>query len=149
MINIIPTNSDNLVKKIITNDKLWILAGYSGKKEEFMPNMDNLWLEIQQNTVITGLFELRRFNTITFEIHPYVLPEHQHTGLSLDALNKLQEFLKENYKEIKNLISYVPISCTHSIKFLEKTNSKISGLIKNGIIYNNQLQDLLLYQLEV
>jgi hypothetical protein len=149
MIKINITEDKQLIKSVITNEILWGLHGYDGDKELFEPIMDRIWLKIEDNTTIAGLFELKKFNNVIYEAHIYMLPHTFRTGLSIKAIIKAKEFIKETYKNIHKILLTVPSSCEHVLKMLQKTEFKVCGAIKEGLIYHNQLQDLILFELTI
>jgi RimJ/RimL family protein N-acetyltransferase len=149
MIKINITEDKQLIKSVITNEILWDLHGYNGDKELFEPIMDRIWLKIEANTVLAGLFELKKFNNVVWESHIFILPPYQGTGISIKAIKEAKKFIKDNYHNIHKILLTVPASCEHVLKMLQKTEFKVCGAIKEGLIYHNQLQDLILFELTI
>lgn len=148
MVNISQTENIDLIKSIVTNERLWEMAGYTGNKEEFKPNLNNIWLVIKDNETIAGLVELREYTRITFDGHIYIKPSFQNRKLAPLAVLKTIQYLKQN-TPIHNVVIPVPMTCIYVMKFLDKCPTKVVGMIENGIIHNNILQDLILYQIKI
>ena len=148
LVNISPTFDVATIKNIVTHPKLYNLAGHCGDPADYVPDLNNLWLLVKSNNEVAGLIGLSEFTKITAVGHIYILPEYQTTGLSEAAVYKAAEILKEN-TYIRQIIIPVPTECRHVHLFMQRIKAQKSGIIKNGIIYNNNLQDLILYQYEL
>lgn len=143
------TEDKDLIKNFITNPILWEMAGYHGDPNQFTPNMDNLWLTALIANDFVCLMELRKFTSLIYDCHIYTLPEQMRKGIATEAVKQAIQWIKKN-TQIKTLMLTVPFSCQHVIKFLaNKTDFKICGMLHKSIIYQNRLEDLILYELEV
>lgn len=110
-------------------------------------NQHNLYFEISLSGKIIGLFEIQILTQITGILHLHILEEFQNQGLAIHAVKELIKALKNT--EIKQLIGTIPETNQHIMSIVNKTPSKCCGLIKDGIIWNNQLQNLILFQLDL
>ena len=137
------------INSIITRHVLWTLHGHTEDPEEYeIPQDGTEWLVAYEDDVTIGLMEIKAFTRITCNAHIHILPEFHKTGKSLEVIDATRQYLKEHTEYI-NAITTVPIRCEHVIKLMEKAGFVVQGLIKDGIVYNNILQDLILYQLKV
>ncbi len=149
MIQIEPLNDDYEISSIILQPKLWKMTyGQGCLVEEFEIDKTCNYLGVIYQNELAGMFQLKEFNKITVDAHIYILPKYQNGLLSLKAVKACKEYLQEN-SDIYKVITSVPYECHYVHKFLAKTEFKPCGLINNGIIYNNNLQDLILYQLTI
>lgn len=149
MINIEPLDDEYEIKSIILQPKLWQLTyGQGCLVEEFELDPVSKFLGVIYQKELCGMFELKDFNKITLDAHIYIMPRYQNGLLSLKAVKAAKEYLKEN-TEIYRVITTVPIECEHVHKFLKKTDFEINGLIPKSIIFNDKLQDTVLYSLQI
>jgi RimJ/RimL family protein N-acetyltransferase len=79
--------------------------------------------------------------------HIHILDKHQAKGYVFKGWEVLHTLLKDS--NINTIVGSVPIENENMMKVVMKTNFKCCGTIPNGIIYNNKLQDLVLFSLEV
>ncbi len=114
----------------------------------FEPNMSNIWLIINFRSKAIGLFELQEVSKIASIVHMHIISGYQKQDLGLLAFKKLVEYLSLHSK-IKTLIGTIPAKNSHIMSIVNRTAAKCCGNIPNGIIFNNELQDLLLFNLEV
>lgn len=139
------TKNKHLIKEIVTNPTLFKMLGYSGNPEDFRPNLNDMWIYISEDNKAVGLFHVKEFTRVTAECHAYILPEFHGSGKSIEAATKAIEYLKTN-SEYRVLMTMVPMACEHVFKFLKRIDFKPCGLIKNSIVYNDQLQDMVLLE---
>lgn len=142
------TKNKQLIKEFITNPILWNITGYVGNSDEFIPDLNHQYLLATKDDKKVCLMELKKFTNLVSEAHIYTLPEEMRKGIGSEAVKVAIEWIKENTK-IKTIMLTVPLSCEHVIKFLTKTEFKVCGMLHKSIVYQNQLQDLVLYELGV
>lgn len=142
---VLETKNKTLIKDVVTNPVLFKMLGYSGNPEDFRPNLNDTWLHISYESITVGLFHVKEFTKITAECHAYILPEYHGKGVSISAAEKAIDYLKKN-SEYRTLMTMVPMACEHVFKFLKRIDFKPCGLIKNSIVYNDQLQDMVLLE---
>jgi RimJ/RimL family protein N-acetyltransferase len=142
MIKIEETKNKELILNIVNKPKVLELIGQNHISNI---NLNHMWLLGKENNQIIGFIEFKEFNKITVEGHIILHPEYHKTGKSLKFTNEAFKYLKK-HTYYKNILASVPVECKHIMKFLEKLNFKVIGLMKDSIIHNNRLQDLLLYQ---
>ena len=148
--NITEIHDSNIIKRIVTNPLLFKLHGFAGFVEDYEPNLhnDDIWLHIIQDDKDIGLVQLEPITAITANSHVYILPEHHGSGIALEAVREVREYIKEKLR-FKKIICTVPFDCGHVVKFNNKVGFTPCGLIHNGVIYNNRLQDLIIFEIEV
>lgn len=142
------TRDNVLINSIITEPKLWALEyGQGMVKEDYKVDESFTYLLIKEDDSILGLFQTREITRILVDAHIYLLPSYWGKDYSSKAIKSLQGyFLSSEYHKI---ITDVPKSCHHVIKLLKKVGCKQCGYIEEGVIYNNQLMDLLLFSLDL
>lgn len=116
--------------------------------EDMVNNPDSIYLRIQDDGKIVGLYEVQMFTKITGNVHVRLLPEARNTGISKDAYPALLEYLKAN-THLKKLICSIPAKHEPMMKIINKTRFKACGLIPDGIFWNDETQDLILFQLDI
>lgn len=112
-----------------------------------IPNTEHKYYLIEESNNIIGMFEIQPITKITGILHLHIKEHYQNKGLAIKAFNKLLEILKNG--SIKQLIGTIPEDNKNIMSVVNKTKATYCGKLTNAIIYNNRLQDLLLYQLEV
>lgn len=148
MISVTENTNEELIKSIVTNNKLFELSGHTGSKYNYSPNMNNLWLKIDQDNTTIGFFELKEFTKICFDGHIYIAPEYWGKGLARQSIRKALEYL-DKFTFIKTVLLSVPEKAIHVLKMLSKTDAKACGIISNAAIYQNKLQNIILFELKI
>lgn len=144
-----PLNDDYEITSIIMQPKLWKLSyGQGCLVEEFKVDKTCSYLGVIYQKELCGMFQLKEFNKITVDAHIYMMPSYQNRNLAVKAVKAAGEYVKET-TEFKNIITSVPVECTHVFKLLNKTDFKVCGQLTNGIIFNQRMQNLILLQWEI
>jgi hypothetical protein len=130
-INLLPTKNIQVIKSVY----------------DLEPNLTHEWLLIIKDNNIVGMFEIQPLSKITGIVHLHIKEEFQKQGVAIEAMNALTEYLKPT--PIKQLIGSIAVKNKHIMSIVNKTKARCCGLISNGIIWNNELQDIALFQLEV
>ncbi len=146
MINFIETNNKEEIERIVKNP---IISKLLSLSDSYEPDFNNeKFYLIHKESLVIGITTLKKFSNITYDAHLILLPEYHGRGLATKVGYKFFKFVKKN-TIINNLITSVPLEAKHGHKYMERLEFKVIGLIKNGIVYNNKIQDLILYQKEV
>jgi len=95
-----------------------------------------------------GCFQLQELTKITANVHVNIIEEFRSNRISNKIYPVFVKWVKEN-TDYKNIVATIASSNVVMFKVMNKTDYKVIGLIKNGIIDNNSYDDLILYQLEV
>ena len=132
MITIEKTTHHKLIKDLTTYDTYTSSRYFLIKSDDF----------------IVGIFELQAITKITETVHLYILPAFQKKGIAYSAFLELIEYLKQEQKILK-LICTIPITNKNILSALRKTPFKACGVISHGIIWNEQIQDLLIFELTI
>jgi len=136
------------IKSIICHEKLWALAGYTTDPKDFDPKMDRIWLKIEwpdyanDKTHLIGMMEFRELTKVAAEVHGGLHPNWRHQ-YSIMAEMIAEEWVKKN-TEYRTVVITSPMSCTHVHKFAQNCGFQPTGIIPNGIVYNNKFEDLIL-----
>ena len=96
---------------------------------------------------VIGLFEIQPLTRITGVLHLHIKDEFQNQGLAIKAFNRLIEDLKNS--PYKQLIGCIPSSNKRIMSIVNKTRGRCCGALKDAIIIDNALQDIILFQLEI
>ena len=149
MLNISKTIDNEVIKSIITTPKLFQLTyGQGINSEDYQVKEGwNYYLGKWDNEILV-LFQTREFTKKVLEVHIYCLPKFWGTEVPEIVSKKFMEYIKDKTK-FTSLMTDVPVDCKPVHKLIEKLHGKCIGLIKNGCIYNNRSQDLILYQYEL
>ncbi len=113
----------------------------------FEPDLEHEFIIINKDTKIIGMFEIQPVTKITGILHLHIKQEYQNQGIASEAMKKLVASLKQtNYK---SLVALIPASNKNIMSIVNKTKAKCCGLLQDGIILNNVVQDLIIFQLMV
>lgn len=137
-----PTGNLELIRGIITEPKLFALSyGQSVDSKNFEVEHNGFhYLHIKNGIKTVGCMQVRTLTRILLEAHIYILPEYWGTGISDRASEVGFEWAKsQGYYQV---FTDVPKECTHVIRLLKRVGWVQCGHIKDGIIFNNKLQDL-------
>jgi RimJ/RimL family protein N-acetyltransferase len=135
------------IRNVILEPKLWKLTyGQGCLVEEFEIDSKCKYLSVQHNNELVGMFELKEFNKIMYEGHIYMLPEYGKLGVN--AIKAAKEYLSETTNFLK-IFTTVPMECNHVHRLLQKAEFEMDGVMSNSIIYNDRLQDLVLYSTNI
>lgn len=92
------------------------------------------------------LFSYRHFSNRVIETHICVTPEFRKTQLFLECVSIFATYMLN--KGYKYIITTCPKNCS-TVSFLKRMKFKECGIIPEGVFYNNELTDLILYQREL
>lgn len=114
----------------------------------FKTDNTGIWLEVTDSQKVIAVFQLQEFTKITGNIHLHILKENQGKGIAKTLFDPLITWIEHNTKYQK-LIATVP---EHNIKMravIARLPFRITGIISNGIILDNKIQNLLIFELNV
>lgn len=142
---IFPTKNISLIEGILNDPELKSLTdGQSGEEIARINPAFEYLIAINDN-YLCGMFSIRKVTNRVLEGHIRILPRFWKTEIPSLALNKACEFVKE-YKDCSKVITTVPSNCYHVLKFISNHEFKQCGEIHEGIIYNNELVSLLIFE---
>jgi len=113
-----------------------------------MPDLMHTWLIINKDDQSIGMFELQELTKVTAIIHMHIKSEYQNLGYAIRSYRPLVKYIKEN-TEYQSLMAPVPQNNKRMLRVLTKTDFKCCGVVPSGIVYDNQQQNLLLFELNV
>jgi RimJ/RimL family protein N-acetyltransferase len=143
----IQDRTSDVIKQVLTADKLFKLIG-GVDKDKYQTPLNFEYLQITLNNELAGLFVLRELGEILIEGHICLLPEYWGKSVSDSILSAGIEFLKQNTK-YHQIITTVPTPCLHVMKFLTRNNFRMCGTYHNATIFNNELTDLILFEISI
>ena len=108
-------------------------------------NMINI--AIKRDGQSLGIFQAQYISNACISLHMHILSEYQNKGYALQCLKPLLELLKTT--NIKAILATIPMNNKIMMGIMQKTPFKCCGSIPNSIIYKQQLQDMVLFSLEV
>lgn len=135
---------NRIIKSIITHKKLFEYT-YGQNVDINSFTVDNSWnysIVCNFNNIV-GLIQHRPMTKMTVEVHPYVLPKYWHTDMSTLLIESVHKYVAK--QGFKNVFSTAPANCTRALKFAKKVGYIPCGMIKDGVVYNNYLVSLILY----
>lgn len=103
---------------------------------------------IMRDNHIVGVYQLQELTKVTALIHMHILPEYQAKGIANESFNTFLKLLEGN-KRITKLVATIAATNKYMRKAIDKTDFKCCGMISEGIIYNNQYDDLIIFELKV
>lgn len=142
------TKDYETIHSIITNPLLFKLT-YGQVQDVSTFCVDRAWqyILIKNDDVILGCVQCQEFNAIILEVHIFLLPEFHGTGIVKELSESAHGFIRElGYRQV---FTKIPSVCTHVLKCVQNLNYKCCGMIEKGVVYNNILCTLFLYNFEV
>ena len=138
------TKDEESIKHVMCNTMIFKLANDQDiEPHEYKVDWSSKYLLLQDYERIYGLFRIREFSKITLEAHIYILPEYWGKPVGVKAVKKLEKYARS--RGYRNIFTTVPITCVQVLQFLQKVNCKVCGKIDKGIIFNNELVDVILF----
>ena len=147
MINISQTHDLALIKAVVTEPKLWALTygqDSACNPALYSPDLSYTYLHVEKDKKTVGLFQTRAQTKHVVECHIYIIPEYWGTHMSVEASYAGFQWLKNNTEYLK-AFTQVPITCTHVVRLAKKIGWNLCGVIDRGVMFDNKLVDLLLY----
>lgn len=113
----------------------------------FPPNETHIWVRVVFDTHIVGVLELQPITTVTANLHLHIFKQFQKSGIASHLAAALDRFAVEN--GITTFLAMVPEQ-NHKVESALIANDFLRiSLIPNGIIYNNTVQNLIIYSRSV
>lgn len=142
----------NEIKKIMNDPLIYQMAnGVAGEAEDYTTELKDLgfkFLGLYQYTVLIGVINIRPVTKKCLEIHTNILPQFHKMGLGKQAQEEGIAWVRENTKHT-SMMTTVPGNCFHILKFMQDNDWEVTGLLKDAIIYKNELVNLHIFQKEV
>lgn len=107
-----------------------------------------LWIGVDSNDGLIGLFKLTVNNEVLAGVHPWILKKWWGTGKSLDAANALFTFLKEQ-TSIRVLETAVPEPLPVSQRYADRLGFKQAYVIAGGSMLSGKRVNLIKYTREL
>lgn len=141
------TQNKKIIKQVLTEPTLWkVMYGQGNELSCFKPDMSFRYLLVEKdNKEIIGLFQIRELTKMLLECHSFILPKYWGTATSKEAIIEGFNWVRSNTTYLK-CFTDIPDDCKEVIKASEYLGWKKIGTIENGVIYNNKIQQLHLYE---
>lgn len=137
---LIESNDYDLIGTILHNKTVVKMIGYDDIDTSYQ------YILIEDKELI-GCFQVRPVTKCVLEGHVYILPEYWGTEKPQQAVLEMHEWIKkQGYTKI---FTKVPANHVRSLKLAHKLKYKACGAIEKGIVFNNQLVTLYLFEFEV
>lgn len=148
MITFEETKDYKLLTEIMSIPELYKLTyGKGTDPKDFKINKKMEYFLIKKDDLIIGCIPYKELTSVTLEVHLQVMPSFWHKKLSLEIYLAFKEFIKA--KHYKKLLITTPAMCIHVLRLLQLYNFKVCGSIPGGVVYNNILQTLFLFEQEL
>lgn len=135
------TKDYELIKSIVTEPRVWATVAEDGHdREAWEPDLSQGWLVAKdEDGEIIGLYTVHAHNSITLEIHPFVLPEFRGAEAYQSGKEVLQ-WIKAKTKYQKVVCS-IPVIYRNVKLFAMRCGLKQEGVnrksyLKHGIIHD-------------
>lgn len=129
MMSVIYTQDLNLVSKILP----------------YIPNPTHSYLLIDKDDQLVGAYEIQEMSKILVNIHLHIIEGYQRLGIGLESYKELVKFMVV-FSPYKAMMCTVPKNNTAMINGLQRTKWKVSGCIRNSIIWDDVLTDLIIFE---
>lgn len=139
------TEDRYLIAEILLNGDIWPHVADDNQidqppKPELIPLAENIyWMLIKSGEDVAGLFMVHTHNSILFEVHTNVLPEHR--DKSLAGCNALWKWLKQN-TSMQTLITQVPKINKPARRLAQQFGFKDFGVIPSAWLKDGKLYDI-------
>ncbi len=138
------TTNNKIIKSIITHKELYKRTyGQNTNRTNYNVESDWKYYLIQDFSNIIGVIQVRDVSKVTVEVHPFILPKYWNKNISTNAIKSVHNYFKQ--LGYLNVLSSAPSNCIYALKFADKMGYKVCGMIKDGVVYNNYLVSLILY----
>lgn len=141
------TNPDT-IKEVYSHDGLYNQVTSSDSPitfEDWVPEtIQTMWALIVVDTIIAGIVQIKPVNRRLAELH-IGLKKQYRRELGLVIGKEGLVWLRQN-TTFKHFMTFSPITCKNVILFLERIGFTFSGVIHDGINYQNEVQNLLIYE---
>ena len=149
MITTYKTKDKVLITDIMTHPALFRLTyGQGIKVKDYTVDESLEYIVAFWDHEPVGLWTLHPITNLVVDAHIAMIPKYWGTEVIQKAMEAGYKYLKEE-TEYTKIFTSVPSNCLHMIKFVTKWKYKACGIIKDGVIYNNQLVDLLLFETDI
>lgn len=130
---ITPTTDYELVKSIITHEKVWdwVSDDYCNK-DEFEVDISHMYLMADD----VGFFALKPINSVCWEIHTTMLPEAW--GRTLEYTKQVIEFIFSS-TICQKIVTFVPENNKKALKLAEKSGLSLCGFVESSWLKNGEL----------
>lgn len=148
---IFPTENQDILLPILRNPKLFKLTNGQDSRiplEKVQIDSTFTYLAIALKDKVIGYFSLKTLTHMIIEGHIAILPEYWGTAISAQAMEEGAQYIFD-HTSYRKIVTFTPGNCTKVINLLKKCEYKQSGCIQEGIIYNNQLTSLLIFELDL
>lgn len=99
------------------------------------------WLLVTEEDIVLGCFEIKDLTSIVLEGHIAILPKYWRR--TIEIMNLAHQWCRDN--KYKVVFTHVPENCIHMLKFMVRMGYEACGQIENGIIFQNKLVKLFLF----
>lgn len=155
MIELLKAPDIELLRSIIQNPEL-------AKVHTGLKDVDPTQIQLAPNTYYivgidtetskpVGMITLKPFTNLTYEVHPYILPEYwknRKARFGRELGYEVYNFLKQD-TQIKKLFTYIPASRQIVINYAKKFGFKEISRMKDALVYFDELTDLVLLELDI
>ncbi len=151
MLTITLTKDHNVISEIVCDKKIWALQNGQDPTEDqqhYVPNIQNEYLVVKHGFHLVGLFVLKKITHKLYDAHIRILPSYWGSDMSIKATHLMFDWVIA-HSEALSIMTMVPANCDHVKRFLDKLGAKVSGLIKDGIVYDHELVDLIIYTKQI
>lgn len=118
------------------------------KTGEYPIEDTSLYTGLAEDDKLVAILKWEWFSSVALNMHLYLRSELHHTGL----LGRIYAFLYGHFKEntnIQKLLFMVPESCEHVHGAAKKYNLVQEGRIKKCCKWRNELNDVLIYSIDI
>lgn len=132
--------SDPIIQKITTD-------GEPDKFFKVNKSFDHLLIENDECQVI-GCFQYKHVTNRVVEVHINILPKFWGGECGLESILNSFKWFKINTKYTK-VLTDVPANCDKVIELMKKAGGIPCGVVKQGVVYNNILTDLIFFERDI
>ena len=107
-----------------------------------------IWLEASELKQPLAIFQLLEQTKIVGNLHAHTIKEHENKSIHRKVMPEVLDWIRQNtgYEKVIGTVAEGNIKVR---AILAKHAFRVCGIISNGIIENNQLQNLLIFELNL
>ena len=144
MIKIQRTFDADLVRKVMTRPDIWATVAEDGQNiDDYSPEVEeDCWLEVSDDFLTVGLYNLHPMNGSTLEAHIQMLPEHRLDYARPSGLKFFKWIIDECPAQYHKFIVKIPALYPNVKKFVEEFGLTLEGTITKSHMKNGELVDV-------
>lgn len=144
MIKVSRTWDAELVRDVMTRPDIWATVAEDGQfiDDYAVDCTGDCWLEVSDDNLTVGLYNLHPENSVTLQAHIQLLPEYRLDYARPSGKKFFEWIVNEGPKQYQKLIVKIPSIYPNVRKFVEEFGLVLEGTITKSYLKNDELVDM-------